>query len=121
MLFDVKEPQDVKLLRTLLRTQGFDTECSEHEGYEGYQTVLKDFRYVYWAERLAVLHARLKERPPRNRLEKWLAQENSDGNAFLIALLALLISVIVGILGLILAAVQTWIAWMAWKYPGPDR
>ncbi|KAI7789158.1 hypothetical protein LA080_005263 [Diaporthe eres] len=121
VLFDVTEPEEVRLLRTLVRTQGFDPECLGHEGYKVYQTVSKDFGYVYWAERLAVLHARLKERPPRNRLEKWLAQGNSDGNAFLIALLALLISVIVGILGLILAAVQTWIAWMAWKYPVPDR
>lgn len=115
------KPGEVKLLRKLVRTQGFDPECLGHDGYKVYKTVPKDFRYVYWAERLAALHARLKERPPRNRLEKRLAQENNDGSAFLIALLALLISVIVGILGLILAAVQTWIAWMAWKHPGPDR
>jgi hypothetical protein len=121
VLFDVTEPEDVKILRTLFRTQGFDPECGRPEGYKVYQNVPKDFTYVYWADRLAILHARLKERPPRSRLEKWLAQENNDGNAFLIALLALFISVIVGFLGLILAAVQTWIAWMSWKYPVPDH
>lgn len=117
MLFDVTEPEDVKILRTLVRTQSFDPECAGSEGYKVYQNVPKDFKYIYWAERLAVLHARLKEKPPRSKIEKWLAQENNDGNALLIALLALLISVIVGILSLILAAIQTWIAWMAWKYP----
>lgn len=121
MLFDVTEPEEIKLLRTLVRTQGFDPECVGHEGYKVYQTVPKDFKYIYWAERLAVIHERLKERPPRNSFEKWLAQENNDSNAMLIALLALLISVMVGILGLILAAVQTWIAWMAWKYPVPEK
>lgn len=121
MLFDVTEPEEVKLLHRLVRTQGFDQECVAHEGYKVYQTVPKDFKYVYWAERLAVLHARLKERPPRNKFEKWLAQEGNDANALLIALLALFISVVVGILGIILASVQTWIAWMAWKYPVPDR
>ncbi|KAJ0108634.1 hypothetical protein J7T55_015068 [Diaporthe amygdali] len=121
VLFPVTEPEEVRILRTLIRMQHFDPECAENEGYKVYQNVPKDFKYIYWAERLATLHARLKDRPPRSRLEKWLAQENNDGNAFLIALLALFISVIVGILGLILAAVQTWIAWMAWKYPVPDR
>lgn len=121
MLFNITEPEDIKILRKLVRKQRFDPECIETEGYTVYGNIPKDFKYIYWAERLAILHVRLKERPPRSKFEKWLAQENNDGNALLIALLALLISVLVGILSLILAAVQTWIAWMSWKYPGPDQ
>jgi hypothetical protein len=73
--------------------------------------------YVYWGERLAALHALMRERPPRNKLERWMKWQTSESNAFAVALAALLISVVVGILGLGLAGFQAWIAWVAWQEP----
>lgn len=120
VLFPSTNPEEVAILREHIRKREFDSECVRYEGYKVFKSVPKDFRYVYWAERLAVLYRRLEEKPPRNRLEKWLEQEGSDGNAFLVAFLALVISILVGILSLILACFQTWISWMAWKYPASN-
>ncbi len=73
--------------------------------------------YRYWGERLAKLQAFMRERPPRNRVERWIKWQTSERNAFALALAALLISVVVGVLGLAVAALQSWLAWKAWAEP----
>lgn len=62
----------------------------------------------------------MRERPPRNKFERWVKWQTSDSNAFAVVLAALLISVIVGILSLAVAGYQTWVAWKAWKEPVPS-
>ncbi|KZL88130.1 hypothetical protein CI238_04915 [Colletotrichum incanum] len=101
------------------RIGGFDRECAEYEGYKIFKDPPEDFQYVYWGERLALLHEMVMSRPPRNKLERWLHRQSNEGNALFIALVALLISILVGIISIGLAAVQIWIAWMAWKHPTP--
>jgi hypothetical protein len=77
----------------------------------------KRFQYLYWGERLAILHDFLNHRPPRNKFERWIKWQTSDSNAFCLALLALVVSILVGLLSLGLSAFQAWIAWKAWKEP----
>ena len=76
------------------------------------------FDYLYWGERLATLHEFLQNRPPRNKLDRWIKWQTSESNAFLVAIVALVISIVIGLLSLVLAGVQTWIAWKAWKEVG---
>ncbi|KAH7119252.1 hypothetical protein EDB81DRAFT_667578, partial [Dactylonectria macrodidyma] len=102
---------------TTKRHGDFDRECAEYEGYKLFQEPPEDFRYVYWGERIVLLHELLISRPPRNKLERWLHWQSSEGNALFVALVALLISICVGIITIGLAGVQVWIAWMAWKHP----
>ncbi|KAK8062480.1 hypothetical protein PG997_014577 [Apiospora hydei] len=89
---------------------------SHPEGYKIFDDP-QSLEYIYWADRLAALHAFVLERPPRNGFERWIKWQTSESNAFAIALLALLISIIVGVLSLVLASIQTWIAYKAWVEP----
>jgi hypothetical protein len=104
-------------LQQLIRRKGFDSACAVHEGYKMFQDVSGDFPYIYWGERLAILHDLVLDRPPRTDFERWIRLQTSESNSFLIAMLALVISIIVGILTLGLSGFQAWVAWQAWKYP----
>lgn len=117
IIFPSTEPDEAVILNELIRKQRFDPECAEYEGYMVFQDTPDDFTYVYWAERLALLHTLLKRRVPRNKLEKWVEWQNNEGDALFIALLAVLITIVVGVLSIILQCVQTWLTWMAWKHP----
>ncbi|KZL69711.1 uncharacterized protein CT0861_09246 [Colletotrichum tofieldiae] len=121
VLFPSIDQKSAEVLDNLTskRVGGFDRECAEYEGYNIFQDHPEGFKYVYWGERLALLHEMVMSRPPRNKLERWLHRQSNEGNALFIALVALLISILVGIISIGLAAVQIWIAWMAWKHPAP--
>ncbi len=95
----------------------FDRGCTQYEGYKLFKYPPPDFQYVYWGDRLAILHGLQEQRPPRSKIERWFQRQSTEGNALGIALLALLISIIVGIISIGLAIVQTYIAWVAWKFP----
>lgn len=75
--------------------------------------------YQYWGERLAILQCFMRERPPRNRFERWINWQTSESNAFALALAALLVSIVVGILSLTVAVLQTWLAWKALEKANP--
>ncbi|KAK2589821.1 hypothetical protein QQS21_012501 [Conoideocrella luteorostrata] len=119
LLFPPIDQKSAAILDRLMtkRNENFDCECAEYEGYKIFQEPPESFQYVYWGERLVHLQELLKTRPPRNRLERWLKWQSSEGNALFVALLALLISICVGAVSVGIGAVQVWIAWMAWKHP----
>ncbi|KAH0421969.1 hypothetical protein CcaCcLH18_13098 [Colletotrichum camelliae] len=115
VLFPPHNKKAARILKKLIsnRDTQFDPECARYDG----ETLPKDFRYIYWAKRIADLHDLLEKRPPRNGMERWLQWQSSEGNALLVAFIALLISIIVGVISIGLSAVQIWISWMAWKHP----
>ncbi|KAL8318494.1 hypothetical protein RB597_005670 [Gaeumannomyces tritici] len=112
--------------RLIKRERGaFDAECANYEGYKLFGSRVSGgggdtpagFIYLYWGKRLTELHGLLDCRLPRNKLERWLYQQSSDGNALFVALAALLISIIVGVLAILLSVAQLVIAYLAWKNP----
>ena len=116
ILFHFDDHRSSHILERLITKDGFDEHCSQADGYN----ILNDadkLEYRYWGERLAALYNFTRERPPRNKLERWMKWQSSESNAFIVAVAALVISILVGILGLGLASVQTWVAWEAWKNP----
>ncbi|KAK4150858.1 hypothetical protein C8A00DRAFT_36506 [Chaetomidium leptoderma] len=117
ILFHFDDSKSRPILKRLIAKNGFDSDYGNAEGYKMFDDVIHDLEYKYWGERLAVLHGFTRERPPRNKFERWMRWQASESNAFAVALAALLISVVVGILGLGLAAFQSWVAWKAWKDP----
>ncbi|KAF9878521.1 hypothetical protein CkaCkLH20_04013 [Colletotrichum karsti] len=122
ILFPSIDRKSVPILDDLIANQdtAFDRECADYDGYGLFQEPPAGFSYLYWGDRLALLHELVISRPPRNKLERWLHRQSNEGNALFIALVALLISIFVGILSIGIGAVQIWIAWMAWKYPLTD-
>ncbi|KAF4436470.1 hypothetical protein F53441_13260 [Fusarium austroafricanum] len=117
ILFPSLDRKSGEVLNSLIRKEGFDSECAQYEGYKIFPEPPEDFNYIYWGRRIAQLHQMVKALPPRNKFEKWFQQKTSERNALLIALVALFISIFVGILSIILSCVQIWIAWMQWKHP----
>ncbi|KAF3807326.1 hypothetical protein GCG54_00008783 [Colletotrichum gloeosporioides] len=115
VLFPPHNKKAARILKKLIANHDtpFDPECARYDG----ETLPKDFRYIYWAKRIADLHGLLEKWPPRNSIERWLQWQSSEGNALLVAFIALLISIIIGIISIGLSAVQIWISWMAWKHP----
>lgn len=116
VLFHFDDDRSSHILERLIDRDGFDEHCSQADGYK----ILDDadkLEYRYWGERLAALYNFTRERPPRNKLERWMKWQSAESNAFVVAVAALVISIVVGILGLGLASVQTWVAWEAWKTP----
>ncbi|KAL6406835.1 hypothetical protein AUP68_09643 [Ilyonectria robusta] len=109
ILFHWRDEKSLKLLEGLIKKKGFDADCAEKERSEPLR------EYLYWGERLAVLHDLVINRPPRNKFERWVKWQTSESNAFIVALGALVISIIVGVLSLGLSGLQVWIAWRAWK------
>lgn len=120
ILFHFDDSKSSPILERLMAKDGFDRDCAKAEGYKMFDDIIHNLEYRYWGERLAVLHGFTRERPPRNKFERWMRWQASESNAFAVALAALLISIVVGILGLGLAAFQSWVAWGAWKDPGSN-
>jgi hypothetical protein len=98
------------ILQHLIKRKGFDDTCAVHEGFRIFQDVAEDFPYIYWGDRLAILHELVLDRPPRNYFQPWIRSKTSESNAFLVAMLALAITIIVGILTFGLAEFRTYIA-----------
>ncbi|KAI0126786.1 hypothetical protein BJ170DRAFT_630005 [Xylariales sp. AK1849] len=115
ILFCYDDDRSMTILQYLIKRKGFDETCSVHEGYKMFEDSTEDFPYIYWGERLAVLHDLVLNRPPRSGFQRWIKWQTSESNSFLIAMLALIISIVVGILSLGLSAFQAWISWQAWK------
>lgn len=116
ILFHFDDHKSSRILERLIAKDGFDEDCAQPDGYK----LLDDadmVEYRYWGERLAALHAFMRERPPRNKFERWMKWQTSDSNAFAVALAALFITVVVGILSMGLGALQIWVSWKAWKEP----
>jgi hypothetical protein len=105
-----------RILERLITEEGFDEDCAQAEGYKLF-TEADMTEYRYWGERLATLQGFMRERPPRNKFERWLKWQTSESSAFAVALAALLISIVVGVVSLAVAAFQSWIAWKAWREP----
>ncbi|KAK1752653.1 hypothetical protein QBC47DRAFT_404976 [Echria macrotheca] len=116
VLFPSIDPDSAQTLDELIEKRGFDPECAEYEGYELFQDLPSDFRFVYWGERIAHLHQLMSRSPPRNKLERWFRRKSTEGNALFVALLALVISILVGLVSIVLSCVQIWITWYTWKY-----
>ncbi len=119
ILFHFNDRGSRPILKRLIAKDGFDKSYATAEGYKGYKFFDDEDgpEYRYWGERLEALYTFTRQRLPRNKFERWMKWQASDGNAFALALAALLISIVVGILSLGLAALQSWIAWEAWKEP----
>jgi hypothetical protein len=116
ILFHFDDDRSSHILERLITKEGFDEHCSQADGYNTLSDA-HQLEYRYWGERFAALYRFTHERPPRNKLERWMKWQSAESNAFVVAVAALVISILVGILGLGLASVQTWIAWEAWKTP----
>lgn len=116
ILFHFDDHRSSRILERLITKDGFDEHCAQAEGYKIFDGA-DNLDYRYWGERLAALHNFTRERPPRNKFERWMKWQSSERNAFAVALAALLISILVGLLSLAVAGLQTWIAWEAWKQP----
>ncbi|KAK0715153.1 hypothetical protein B0H67DRAFT_665098 [Lasiosphaeris hirsuta] len=116
ILFNFDDDKSTSILERLIAKAGFDEDCTNSDGYKTSDDA-KDLEYLYWGERLAVLHDFVLNPPPRNKFERWMQWQKSESNAFAVALAALLITIVVGILSLGLAAFQAWVAWKAWKDP----
>ncbi|KAH6869268.1 hypothetical protein B0T10DRAFT_418762, partial [Thelonectria olida] len=116
ILFRNDDDRSMRVLEQLIKRKGFDYTCSVHEGYKMFEDSMEDFTYVYWGERLAVLHDLVLNRPPRTGFQRWIRWQTSESNSFMVAMLALIISIFIGILSLGLSAFQTWITWQAWKH-----
>ena len=112
ILFSFGDHRSSRILERLVTKHGFDEDCAQAQGYKMF-TDADMMEYRYWGERLAILQGFMRERPPRNRFERWINWQTSESNAFALALAALLVSIVVGVLGLTVAAVQTWLAWKA--------
>ncbi|KAK4448738.1 hypothetical protein QBC34DRAFT_406654 [Podospora aff. communis PSN243] len=117
ILFRYDDERSMAILKRLVRKEGFDESCCVHEGYKIFRDTAEDISYVYWGERLSVLHDLVLNKPPLGRFQRSMRWWTSETNSFLVAMLALAISIIVGILSLGLSAFQAWVAWQAWKYP----
>ncbi|KAG7284001.1 hypothetical protein NEMBOFW57_010359 [Staphylotrichum longicolle] len=116
ILFHFDDQKSTPIIKRLIDKDGFEKTC----GQAGGSSVLDDadkLEYRYWGERLAKLYRFTHERPPRNKLERWMKWQSAESNAFVIAVAALVISIAVGVLSLGLGGVQTWIAWGAWNNP----
>jgi len=105
------------ILQRLIKKKDFDEACCIHEGYKVFRDTAEDFQYMYWGERLAMLHDLVLGRPPQTSFQRWIRWQTSESNSFLIAISALVISIVVGIFSLGLSGFQAWVAWQAWKYP----
>ncbi len=116
ILFHFSDHRSSLILERLMAKQGFDEDCAQAQGYRMF-TDADLMEYKYWGERLAILQGFMRERPPRNRFERWIKWQTSESNAFALALAALVISVVVGLLSLGVAGLQSWLAWKAWKEP----
>jgi hypothetical protein len=116
ILFDFGDHRSSRILERLITKQGFDEDCAQAHGYKMF-TDADMMEYRYWGERLAILQGFMRERPPRNKFERWIKWQTSESNAFATALAALLISIVVGVLSLAVAALQSWLAWKAWAEP----
>jgi hypothetical protein len=116
ILFHFDDRRSSRILERLITKHGFDEGCAQVEGYKIFDDA-DHLEYWYWGERLAALYNFTRERPPRNKLERWMKWQTSESNAFAVALAALLISIVVGLLSLGLGGFQAWIAWQAWKDP----
>ncbi|KAH6850364.1 hypothetical protein B0I37DRAFT_112381 [Chaetomium sp. MPI-CAGE-AT-0009] len=116
ILFNFDDHRSSRILERLITKQGFDEDCAQAQGYKMF-TDADMMEYRYWGERLAILQGFMRERPPRNRFERWVKWQTSESNAFALALAALLVSIVVGVLSLAVAALQSWLAWKAWKEP----
>ena len=116
ILFHFSDHRSSRILERLITKQGFDEDCAQAQGYKMFTDAdMTEFRY--WGERLAILYGFLRERPPRNKFERWIKWQTSESNGFVLALAALVISVVVGLLSLGVAGLQSWLAWKAWKEP----
>ncbi|KAH7019620.1 hypothetical protein EDB80DRAFT_205308 [Ilyonectria destructans] len=115
ILFQWRDRRSTKILKRLIRTKGFDEDCTWDEGNATFNDSLHNDEYFYWGHRLVELHDLVRDRRPRNRFERWIKWQTSESNAFALALAALVISVVVGLLSLGLSAFQAWISWKAWK------
>ncbi|KAK4106358.1 hypothetical protein N658DRAFT_16379 [Parathielavia hyrcaniae] len=116
ILFHFDDRRSGRILERLIAKNGFDEHCAKREGYKRFDDA-DQLEYWYWGERLAALYQFAHERPPRNKLERWMKWQTSESNAFAAALVAVLISIVVGILSLGLSGFQAWVAWKAWKDP----
>jgi hypothetical protein len=116
ILFHFDDHRSSRILKRLIAKEEFDKDCEQAEGYKLF-TEADMTEYRYWGERLATLQDFMRERPPRNKFERWMKWQTSESNAFTVALAALLISIVVGVVSLAVAALQGWIAWKAWRDP----
>ncbi|KAK4172175.1 hypothetical protein QBC36DRAFT_390612 [Triangularia setosa] len=116
ILFGIGDHRSSHILERLITKHGFDEDCAQAQGYKMF-TDVDMVEYQYWGERLVILQGFMRERPPRNRFERWIKWQTSESNAFAIALAALLISIVVGALSLAVATLQSWLAWKAWAEP----
>ncbi|KAL2062850.1 hypothetical protein VTL71DRAFT_5922 [Oculimacula yallundae] len=100
-----------KLLSRLISKHDFDADSRWDEDH--IRPLPSQFAYHYWGDRLAQLHAVVKNPPPANGVMSWFERHTSERNALTVAIIGLFLSALFGLLSVIVGGAQLWVAVVA--------
>lgn len=118
ILFPLSDPKSEQYLAALVTSLALDPDVMRFESAAIRRPGEEEgFSYVYFAERLAELHAELQSPRPRGWLERQVERKSGARYMMLATLVGVVFAVVLGMASLALSSYQTWIAYQAWQHP----